>query len=72
MIPINQGKDAPPKIIIIGLGPGDPDLLTRRAWDVINSAGEIYLRTRDHPTIEGFPPNLKVHSFDYIYQEEEN
>lgn len=72
MIPINQGKDAPPKIIIIGLGPGDPDLLTRRAWDVINSAGEIYLRTRDHPTIEGFPPNLKVHSFDYIYQEEES
>ncbi len=72
MIPMNQGKDAPPKIIIIGLGPGDPDLLTRRAWDVINSAGEIYLRTRDHPTVEGFPPNLKVHSFDNYYQEEES
>ena len=71
MIPINQGKVAQPNIIIVGLGPGDPDLLTRRAWDVINSAGEIYLRTRDHPTVEGFPSNLKVHSFDSIYQEEE-
>lgn len=72
MIPMNQKKDAPPKIIIIGLGPGDPDLLTRRAWDVINSAGEIYLRTREHPTVEGFPPNLKIHSFDNFYQEEES
>jgi len=69
---MNHGKDAPPNIIIIGLGPGDPDLLTRRAWDIINSAGEIYLRTSDHPTVEGFPPNLKVHSFDSFYQEEES
>jgi len=72
MIPNNQGKDAPPNIIIVGLGPGDPDLLTRRAWTVINSAEEIYLRTRDHPTVEGLPPNLKVHSFDGFYQEEDS
>ena len=72
MIPMNRGKNDPPKIIILGLGPGDPDLLTRRAWEVINSAEEIYLRTRDHPTVEGFPPDLNVHSFDNFYQEEES
>ncbi len=69
---MNHSKNSPPNIIIIGLGPGDPDLLTKRAWDVINSAGEIYLRTREHPTVEGFPPNLKIHSFDNYYQEEES
>jgi tetrapyrrole methylase family protein/MazG family protein len=69
---MNHSKNSPPNIIIIGLGPGDPDLLTKRAWDVINSAGEIYLRTREHPTVEGFPPNLKIHSFDNFYQEEES
>jgi tetrapyrrole methylase family protein/MazG family protein len=72
MILMNHSKNSPPNIIIIGLGPGDPDLLTKRAWDVINSAGEIYLRTREHPTVEGFPPNLKIHSFDNFYQEEES
>ena len=30
-------------ITIIGLGPGDPALLTRRAWDIISRASDIYV-----------------------------
>ncbi|UCF28207.1 MAG: nucleoside triphosphate pyrophosphohydrolase [Chloroflexota bacterium] len=59
-------------ITILGLGPGDPALLTRQAWDVLSQASEIHLRTRMHPTIAGFPAKLKVYSFDYLYEEGAN
>lgn len=59
-------------ITILGLGPGDPALLTRQAWDVLTKASEIHLRTRMHPTIAGFPAQLKVYSFDYLYEEGAN
>src|SRR5512139_3582641 len=55
------------QITILGLGPGDPDLLTRQAWQLLESLPEIYLRTRHHPTVAGFPASLKVHSFDDLY-----
>lgn len=56
-------------ITILGLGPGDPALLTRQAWDVIKNASEIHLRTRFHPTVAGFPAEVKINSFDYLYEE---
>ncbi len=56
-------------ITILGLGPGDPALLTRRAWDMISSASEIYVRTARHPTLEGLPASVTVHSFDHIYEQ---
>jgi len=56
-------------IILLGLGPGDPNLLTREAWALIQNASEIYLRTRKHPTIDGFPPKVVIHSFDNLYDE---
>jgi tetrapyrrole methylase family protein/MazG family protein len=55
-------------ITILGLGPGDPELLTRQAWDWLNQTSEVYLRTRQHPTVAGFPASLEVHSFDELYQ----
>jgi len=58
-------------ITLLGLGPGDPDLLTRQAWQWITSIDEIVVRTRQHPTVEGFPPNLKVISFDEYYEQGE-
>jgi tetrapyrrole methylase family protein / MazG family protein len=58
-------------IILLGLGPGDPDQLTRAAWQVLSSAEEVYLRTRQHPTVPGLPSTLKVHSFDDLYQDGE-
>jgi tetrapyrrole methylase family protein/MazG family protein len=56
-------------ITILGLGPGDPGLLTRQAWDVIKDAAEIHLRTRLHPTVAGFPAKVKINSFDHLYEE---
>ncbi|MDR3572630.1 MAG: nucleoside triphosphate pyrophosphohydrolase [Anaerolineaceae bacterium] len=58
-------------ITILGLGPGDPELMTRRAWDWLSQTDEIYLRTSQHPTVAGFPSSLEVHSFDEYYQNSE-
>jgi len=55
------------KITIVGLGPGDPALLTLQAWDLLSQAGEIYLRTRRHPTVAGLPQGIALHSFDDLY-----
>ena len=55
------------KITIVGLGPGDPALLTLQAWDALSQAGEIYLRTRRHPTVAGLPQGIVLHSFDDLY-----
>ena len=55
-------------ITLLGLGPGDPDQLTREAWELLYSADEIYLRTRQHPTVIGLPNSVKIHSFDELYE----
>ncbi len=55
-------------ITLLGLGPGDPQLLTREAWQILASAPEIWLRTRQHPVVPGLPPDVPVHSFDDLYQ----
>ncbi len=59
-------------IILLGLGPGDPTLMTVQARDLLAELDEITLRTRQHPTVAGFPEGLVVHSFDHLYQEEED
>ncbi len=61
-----------PSITLLGLGPGNPNQLTREAWDVLSSAGEIYLRTVKHPTVAAFPSELVVHSFDHLYEQAES
>ena len=59
-----------PGITIIGLGPGDPKLITRLAWEMLNSAKEVYLRTSLHPSVSGFPKGLTVHSFDHLCKQD--
>jgi tetrapyrrole methylase family protein / MazG family protein len=61
-----------PEITLLGLGPGDPAKLTREAWDVLNSATEIWLRTKQHPTVSGLPASVAVHSFDDIYDKSDS
>jgi tetrapyrrole methylase family protein/MazG family protein len=56
-------------ITIIGLGPGDPAKLTREAWEVLDSSDEIWLRTKQHPAVTGFPSTLRINSFDDLYEE---
>lgn len=61
---VNMGNS----ITLVGLGPGDPALITRAAWDLISAAPEIYLRTRHHPAVAGFPANIVLRSFDDLYE----
>ena len=58
-------------ITIVGLGPGDPLLLTREAWQILAQAGEVWLRTRRHPTVAGLPAGPVYHSFDHLYEQHE-
>ena len=58
-------------ITILGLGPGDPQLLTKQAQNVIDGLQEIYLRTKRHPTVEALPKKIEVHSFDHLYDQAE-
>jgi tetrapyrrole methylase family protein/MazG family protein len=57
-----------PGITLLGLGPGNPDQLTREAWDVLSSADEVWLRTRQHPTVHALPPSVNLYSFDELYE----
>lgn len=59
-------------IILLGLGPGDADFLTRQAWQTLESLTEIYLRTQHHPAVVGFPAGLKVYTFDHLYENGES
>ncbi len=55
-------------ITIIGLGPGNIDLITKQTWELINQIDVIYLRTAQHPAVGGFPKSLRIVSFDEYYQ----
>lgn len=61
------------KIYVIGLGPGDPDLLTLGAIKRIKSGDKNFLRTKDHPTVDYFHKEaIAYESFDGIYNEGES
>ncbi|PWH17667.1 MAG: nucleoside triphosphate pyrophosphohydrolase [Anaerolineae bacterium] len=59
-------------ITILGLGPGDPLLLTRQVWELLGQVNEIYVRTQRHPALGSFPAHLRIHSFDYLYNRSES
>ncbi len=42
-------------------------LLTREAWDTLNAASTVFLRTRKHPAVRGLPKHLALRSFDAVY-----
>jgi tetrapyrrole methylase family protein/MazG family protein len=56
-------------VTLLGLGPGDPQLLTRQAWAVLENCSEVFLRTRQHPVVAGLPEHIQVFSFDHLYEE---
>jgi len=53
---------------IVGLGPGDPGLITAEVWEVLNAARDVYLRTAQHPAVQGLPEHLACHAFDHLYE----
>ncbi len=65
---MNQ-SDQSKGVIILGLGPGNPQHLTRQAWEWLNRIPEVYLRTCHHPLVPALPPGLKVYSFDEFYEQ---
>lgn len=58
-------------IVLVGLGPGNVDLVTKAAWEYLHSCDEIYVRTIHHPVATLLAERMKVHSFDYLYDQEE-
>lgn len=59
-------------IVLMGLGPGGAGMLTREAWDHLNSISEIWLRTSRHPCVSEFPKGLILHSFDDLYDQNQD
>jgi tetrapyrrole methylase family protein / MazG family protein len=53
-----------PVVRVVGLGPGDADLLTRRTFDLLRDAPIVRLRTRVHPAAAAF---LDAVSYDDLY-----
>lgn len=60
------------KITVVGLGPGDPELLTRKAWNTLQQAKRVYLRTRQHPSLENLTEVVELTDFDHLYEEHEH
>lgn len=58
-------------LTIIGLGPGNIDDLSRRAWCALEQADMIYLRTDRHPCVPHLPVT-EYHSFDHLYDEHDD
>ncbi len=59
-------------LIILGLGPGEAKFLTAEALGLLESAAEVCVRTRKHPTVDALPPHLTVRSFDRFYGEHDH
>ncbi len=57
-----------PQIVVVGLGPGDPQALTREAWSVLEAGEVLYLRTGLHPLVPHLPGHLRLETFDPIYE----
>jgi len=55
-------------LTILGLGPGLIDDLTRRAWQTIEQADQVYLRTERHPCVPDLPQTTTYKSFDHLYE----
>lgn len=58
-------------LTIIGLGPAHPDDITRRAWQTLEQADTVYLRTERHPAVPHLPTGATYHSFDALYDQTE-
>ena len=57
-----------PRITIVGLGPGNPDLRAVGAQRALDAAGRIILRTRIHPGLEDLERDARVTDCDDLYE----
>ncbi len=54
-----------PRVRVVGLGPGDADLMSQRSARLLAEAPHARLRTRHHPAAAGF---AHVASYDELYE----
>lgn len=60
-------------IIVVGMGPGDPNHLTHEAYQTLEQAKTIYLRTAKHPTVALFEVwGKELKAYDYLYEKSES
>jgi tetrapyrrole methylase family protein / MazG family protein len=52
------------RVVVVGLGPAGPDLVTEKARQVLTESGEVWLRTKHHPAASIVP---NASSFDDVY-----
>jgi tetrapyrrole methylase family protein/MazG family protein len=55
-----------PRIDVVGLGPAGPELITAGALDLMATAGQVFVRTRRHPSAAGLD---EAASFDHHYEQ---
>ncbi len=48
------------KITLIGLGNGDPQNLTRAAWDCLHQSSMLLVRSKRHPNLKGLPGDVQI------------
>ncbi len=58
-------------VTLLGLGPGDPGLLTRQAWEWLERLSEVTLRTAQHPAVAAFPQHLKIELLEALAERED-
>ena len=62
-----------PIITVVGLGPGDPALLTRRAEETLQQASALILRTARHPAYRWLmEQGIACETLDALYDEAED
>jgi tetrapyrrole methylase family protein/MazG family protein len=60
-------------LTIVGLGPGDLDDLSRKAFRTLKQASMVYLRTAQHGCVSCLPQNdVRYTSFDHLYDSAED
>ena len=67
----NKGRPQRPKVIIAGLGPGDPSHLTRAVWEEIKGSSEVYARIGQHPALKIIPDSVTLKTFEDYYDNAE-
>lgn len=57
-------------LTIVGLGPGEVDDLSRRAWRALKQAQTVYLRTARHNCVSCLPQHgATYHALDHLYEQ---
>lgn len=62
-----MSESVPPRLLVVGLGPGDPSLRTIGTQRALDAAERIVLRTRVHPGLEDLLGDDRVSDCDDLY-----